>query len=405
MASPPTFQLFTSLRYDPILLESTENSRQDLNFITPSPFYMLAYHRDRMVEAAQHFDFSLVTSKLSDGGSLHSLLLMLVQEWQKGEGKADGPLKLRILFDKLANMTVDFLPIPSVPLTTLYPISFGPPNTAPQEHPAKKKEFNPSPLTGGALSLGPTDFLPTAGSSPSSSLPQSQILKPSSLTDGALSLDHTDSHPTSNKEPAPTSHGQPPEWKLKVDTAPTPSNQFTLLKTTERDMYDESRARALPSNPASAVHREVILFNSVREVTEGTLTSLYFHRGGRWVTPPVGVPSAYALLNTGSEASCSPQPPLSVMQAHGEEADASGHREHSQNRDEGELRKPFPGRWGHSVRSAKVGAGGQRGTSRRWALGKGFCMEETVDVSTIEAGEGVWVSNGVRGFGWGRVVV
>jgi 4-amino-4-deoxychorismate lyase len=72
--------------------------------------------------------------------------------------------------------------------------------------------------------------------------------------------------------------------------------------------------------------------------------------------------------------------------------------------DEGELRRPFAGRWGHSVRSAKVGAGGQRGTSRRWALGKGFCMEEPVGKDTVEVGQGVWVSNGVRGFGFGRVV-
>jgi 4-amino-4-deoxychorismate lyase len=65
---------------------------------------------------------------------------------------------------------------------------------------------------------------------------------------------------------------------------------------------------------------------------------------------------------------------------------------------------PFAGRWGHSVRSKKVGAGGQRGTSRRWALGQGFCMEEPVSVETIVVGEGVWVSSGVRGFGFGRVV-
>lgn len=143
-------------------------------------------------------------------------------------------------------------------------------------------------------------------------------------------------------------------------------------------MYDASRSRALPANAASPVHREVILYNEVNEVTEGTLTSLYFWRAGKWITPPVGVPSAVSTPSTSPES-------------HG-------------NEDEGELRRPFPGRWGHSVRSAKVGAGGQRGTSRRWALGKGFCMEETVDVATVVVGEGVWVSNGVRGFGYGRVV-
>jgi 4-amino-4-deoxychorismate lyase len=117
-----------------------------------------------------------------------------------------------------------------------------------------------------------------------------------------------------------------------------------------------------------------MLYNEVNELTEGTLTSLYLFRGGRWVTPPVGVPSGEFTSMTLREG------------------------------DEGELRRPFAGRWGHSVRSAKVGAGGQRGTSRRWALDKGFCMEEPVGKETVEVGEGVWVSNGVRGFGFGRVV-
>jgi 4-amino-4-deoxychorismate lyase len=335
MASEPSFQLFTSLRYDTLLLESQENSRPDLNFVTPSPFYMLAYHRGRMVEAAQHFDFHAVANYLTDGSALHEGLIERVKEWQSQNGGMDGPLKLRILFDKSANMTVDFAPIPAVPLSTLYPTSFDPPNPSPPKpHPANT--FTPSPLTGGALNLGPTDNLPST---------------------------------------PPT----PPEWKLKLDTQPTPSSPFTLLKTTKREMYDISRERALPENASAPAHREVMLYNTVNEITEGTLTSLYLYRGGRWVTPPVGVPSAFT-----------PNPLTS--------------NSHDDNSDEGELRVPFAGRWGHSVRSAKVGAGGQRGTSRRWALGKGFCMEEPVSIETVEVGEGVWVSNGVRGFGFGRVV-
>jgi 4-amino-4-deoxychorismate lyase len=328
MASAPAFQLFTSLRYDPLLLESHENSRSDLNFVSPSPFYMLAYHRGRMVEAAQHFDFHAVEEQLNDGNALHRELLERVEEHLAKDGK-DVPLKLRILFDKEANMTVECTAIPIVPLETLYPISLAPPNQPHKPHPANT--FTPSPLTGGALALGSTDFLPTA----------------------------------------------PPQWTLRLDTQPTPSSPFTLLKTTKRAMYDTSRDRALPENPSGAAYREVMLYNEVSELTEGTLTSLYLYRGGRWVTPPVGVPSGDFTSSTLKDEG---------------------------NADEGELRKPFAGRWGHSVRSAKVGAGGQRGTSRRWALGKGFCMEEPVGIDTVELGEGIWVSNGVRGFGFGRVV-
>jgi len=227
---------------------------------------------------------------------------------------------------------VDLAVVPPVPLSSLYPSSFDPPNSQPSPHPANK--FQHSPLTGGALTLGPTDTFP--------------------------------------------SHSSPsPEYRLRLDTQPTPSSPFTLLKTTYRDFYDQSRKRALPSNPAGAVYTEVMLYNEVMELTEGSLTSLYLFRGGRWVTPPVGVPAGELTAETLKEG---------------------------WNGDEGELRKPFAGRWGHSVRSAKVGAGGQRGTSRRWALKKGYCMEEPVSVGTVVVGEGMWVSSGVRGFRFGRVV-
>lgn len=232
-------------------------------------------------------------------------------------------------------MTVEFSTVPSVPLSTLYPSSLEPPKHTVAPHPANTSSFQPSPLTGGALTLGSTDSL--------------------------------DDQPTS----------PPPEYLLRLDTQATPSSPLTLLKTTAREHYDASRARALPSNPHGSIYAEVLLYNEVSELTEGTLTSLYLFRGGRWVTPPVGVPAGEFTSETLKDAG---------------------------RADEGELRRPFAGRWGHSVRSAKVGAGGQRGTSRRWALKKGFCMEEPVNKDTVEVGEGVWVSNGVRGFAFGRVI-
>lgn len=221
-------------------------------------------------------------------------------------------------------MTAEFGPVPPVPLTTLYPPSLSPPNQPTHRHPANTTPHSPQ--------IG-------------------------------------DSEP------------DVPEWVFRLDTAPTPSTPFTLLKTTYRDFYDQSRKRALPTNPAGNAYTEVLLYNEVDELTEGTMTSLFLFRGGRWVTPPVGVPAGE--FNS------------STLKADGEG---------NENDDEGELRRPFAGRWGHSVRSAKVGAGGQRGTTRRWALKKGFCMEEPVSVGTVEVGEGAWVSNGVRGFGFGKVV-
>lgn len=317
MATTPVprrdFHVFTSLRYDPLLLTSAENSRPELSFVAPSPFYMLVYHRDRLLEAAQHFEYETVSHILSDGPALHESLLKEVKSYFENGGK-DEPLKVRLSFDKIARMTVEFAPIAPVKLETLYPPSLKPP--------ASQSANNE-----------------TSGTVP---------------------------------------------WALKIDTAPTPSSPFTLLKTSVRDMYNTSRARALPQNPQNSKFAEVILYNECDELTEGSITSVYLYRGGRWVTPPVGVPAGSFDATTLK----------SITKANGEE----------ERWDEGELRKPFAGRWGHSVRSAKVGSGGQRGTTRRWALSKGMCMEEPVSVNTVQVGEGAWVSNGVVGFGFGTVV-
>ncbi|KAF2273094.1 uncharacterized protein EI97DRAFT_189686 [Westerdykella ornata] len=337
--SEESFLICTALRYDPLLLGSIENSRPALNFVSPSPFYMLVYHRDRLLEAAQHFEFPAVVDVLQDGEALHKAILKEVERHVEETGK-DVPLKVRVLFEKSGKMIVDLAPVAATSLQNLYPASLDPPGKReltphPAQRHAETKAFEPSALTGGALELGPTDSLPSQAS--------------------------------------------PAEWLLRLDKDATPSSPFTLLKTTVRDLYNTSRARALPTNPQNPRFVEVILYNECNELTEGTVTSLYFFRGGRWVTPPVGVPAGAFTATTLKEG------------------DGEGW-------DEGELRKPFAGRWGHSVRSSKVGAGGQRGTTRRWALIQGMCMEETVGVDTVQVGERVWVSNGVVGFGFGRVV-
>jgi len=69
-----------------------------------------------------------------------------------------------------------------------------------------------------------------------------------------------------------------------IDNAPTAPSVFTQHKSTYRLPYDSSRARAgiAHSGPLEA---EVILFNAAREVTEASLSSVYFWRDGRWIVP------------------------------------------------------------------------------------------------------------------------
>ncbi len=74
MASPTTdaveFSLLTSLRHDPILLRSDENTVLSGRAGQPTAFYMLRYHRDRLLEAAEHFAWENVTSRLGGDAGL-----------------------------------------------------------------------------------------------------------------------------------------------------------------------------------------------------------------------------------------------------------------------------------------------------------------------------------------------
>ncbi|KAK7517568.1 hypothetical protein IWZ03DRAFT_376494 [Phyllosticta citriasiana] len=322
----PSFSVFTSLRYDPQLATCHQNNNLLWSFQSNSPFYMLRYHRDRMLEAALFFEWSSVADQLAGderGEMLETALLREVQLWllaRKPHGDVElasrekplekSPLKIRVLFSPTGAMQTDMIPVPQVSLQSLFP---------------------------------PTLDLP-----PDSSKPD-------------------------------------PTFTLTLDTDSTPTSPHTLLKTTHRPHYDAARIRSIPKALLPGTAHEVLLWNSVGEVIEGTFTSVYLFRGGRWVTPPVGGPGILPDDERGSNF---------------ERQLTAG--------DEGELRSPFSGRWGHTLRSSTSamveGMGGQRGTTRRWALRGGLCMEEPVEAAAVKVGERCWVSNGVRGFGVGVVV-
>jgi branched-subunit amino acid aminotransferase/4-amino-4-deoxychorismate lyase len=44
-----------------------------------------------------------------------------------------------------------------------------------------------------------------------------------------------------------------------------------------------------------------------------------------------------------------------------------------------------------------ISSGGQIGTSRRWLLANGLCVEEVIKGTSLVDGEECWLSNGVRG--------
>ncbi|KAI1434184.1 aspartic peptidase domain-containing protein [Xylaria sp. CBS 124048] len=131
------------------------------------------------------------------------------------------------------------------------------------------------------------------------------------------------------------------EFEILVDGRKTGRSEFTHFKTTHRPMYDEARHRA---GVGLTDKKEVLLVNEDDgSIMEGTITTPYFWRGGRWVTPPV-----------------------------------SGEFHMSQ------------------------GSGGNSGTTRRWALERNLAFEETVSVDSLTDGEECWISNGLRGFIHGK---
>jgi 4-amino-4-deoxychorismate lyase len=228
----PDFQLFSTLRFDVLLLESSANPALSTS---PSPFYMLPYHRDRMLEAAAHFGWSVAAERIRGPEGLQHLLRQLEAAT---DTKFIPPLRVRTVLHHDGDITVETNETPAVPLVNLFPSRIPPP--------APKPEV--SPLTGGAMMLGEGDSLQSG---------------------------------TARGNPLQT---QP--WTVVVDPEKTTPSEFTTYKTTYRDMYIGARARAGIESMTDC--KEVLIVSDTgSEIMEGSLTSVLFWRGGRWVTPPV----------------------------------------------------------------------------------------------------------------------
>lgn len=57
------FDIISTIRYDPLLIHSEENTRVNATINStlasvPTPFYMLSYHRDRMLASAKAFGWN-----------------------------------------------------------------------------------------------------------------------------------------------------------------------------------------------------------------------------------------------------------------------------------------------------------------------------------------------------------
>lgn len=129
----------------------------------------------------------------------------------------------------------------------------------------------------------------------------------------------------------PAADDESSPWTIRLDNQSTEISETTMYKTSDRTWY--GRARAAAGIMTLTDTAEVLLYNTDDNILDGSQTTPYFHREGRWVTPTSA-------------------------------------------------------------------SGGQQGTTRRYALEHGLCVEEDVSKSSLRSGERVWLSNAVQGFFW-----
>ena len=253
--------IFATLRYDPILIKSPQNTAASFN--RPCPFYLLEHQWTRLQVANWSTSFYRKPgeSQIGYGGPSNFWhgLLQAVYHWlelhldERGE-----PLRIKIRSYVGGRVTTDIRPSFHVPLSSLFVSSLGVPDQ----------------------------------------------------------LEKT-------------------VWTVVLDIEPTEATESTMYKTSDRSPY--GRARANAGIMELYAPKEVLMYNPAGEILDGSQSTPYFYRDGRWVTPT---------------SSC----------------------------------------------------GGLQGTTRRWALENGHCIEGTVSKDSVTPGEMVWLSNAVKGFFTATVV-
>lgn len=272
------FQLFTSLRYDPVLLSNDLPRHHGWNSERLSPFYMLDYHRDRMLRAATHWRWGKAIAAIEGPEGLARLENFLAQRLESQSDEK--PMRLKVVLSQEGELGLEYALVPPTTLAHLFPAKLPAPDHASAEAEAE-------------------------------------------TSTGQLRLT--------------------PPYEVYTDDHLTQRSDYTHYKTTRRDVYDMARLRA-GLKPTDATKEVLIVEKASGSIMEGSLTTPYFWREGRWVTPPVS--------------------------------------------------EKF---------STELGSGGQDGTTRRWALERGLAVEEDVKVQDVADGEAVWLSNGVRGFVFGKI--
>lgn len=224
-------KLFTTLRYDPALLDMPgQPGFSDLGWNQdPSPFYMLDYHRDRLLRAATYWAWPAATEAIAGEPGLRRLTAYL--EPLAGQF-GPVPQRLTVTLDREGRLGHAAGPREKTDMRNLFPGALPAPGAAHDDDDARG-----------------------------------------------------DANEGANTAAAVIVAVRGPPWQVLVDRVPTPASAYTHYKTTQRDVYNDARERA---GLALTDPKEVLLVNAADgQVMEGSLTTPYFWRRGRWVTPPV----------------------------------------------------------------------------------------------------------------------
>ncbi|KAM0333415.1 hypothetical protein ACHAQA_002076 [Verticillium albo-atrum] len=207
------FQLFTSLRQDDGLRQVPTEGPQNAGWNSrhESPYYMLDYHRDRMLRAATHWSWQAAIDAIKGEAGLEHLASFLDTALAQDRYTA----RVKVLLTPDGQLSFEKSPAAAVPLSNLFPLRL------------------------------PQPGVEAAEGDPSKSL----------------------------------------VYEVVPDTALTARSEYTHFKTTKRAMYDGARSR---TGIQLTDAKEVLVVNKTDgSVMEGSLTTPYFFRSGRWVTPPV----------------------------------------------------------------------------------------------------------------------
>ena len=116
MPSSGSFHIISSLRYDPLLPEALNQNDQQSTYPDPQnnpQYYLLPYHRDRLISAAKRFQWPTALAFLEqrDLADLAHQLDFSIPDKTK-------PWRLRILLDRDGDLKVEVNP--AVPVPALY---------------------------------------------------------------------------------------------------------------------------------------------------------------------------------------------------------------------------------------------------------------------------------------------